>query len=213
MSDVICVTNRNLCREDFRKRIERIASAHPKAIIVREKDLPERNLILDEEIERQYIENYASLAKDVLAICNQYNTKCIFHNFVEVAKELNCRAIHLPFQRLQELSEEDSTYFTTIGVSCHSIEEAKVAEEMRCTYLIVGHIFETDCKKGLQGRGLEFLREVCESVTIPVYAIGGIDAHNISKVRKAGAAGACVMSGLMTCECPNRYLAQMEERT
>ena len=58
----------------------------------------------------------------------------------------------------------------------------------------------TDCKKGLAPRGLEFLRKVCESVSVPVYAIGGICNANIDLVRKAGAAGACVMSGLMRCE-------------
>ncbi len=80
-----------------------------------------------------------------------------------------------------------------------------LAEKLGCTYIIAGHIYDTDCKKGLEGRGLEFLKSVAESVDIPVYAIGGITTENISDVRNAGASGACIMSSAMTCDSP-RYL-------
>ena len=90
--------------------------------------------------------------------------------------------------------------FKQIGASCHSVEEAQEAERLGCTYITAGHVFVTDCKKGLAPRGLEFLQDVCRSVSIPVYAIGGINGENIDAVRKTGASGACVMSGLMICE-------------
>ena len=63
-----------------------------------------------------------------------------------------------------------------------------------------GHVFATDCKRGVPGRGLDFLKATAASVCIPVYAIGGISARNVAAVRGAGAAGACVMSGLMSCQ-------------
>ena len=59
------------------------------------------------------------------------------------------------------------------------------------------------------GRGLSFLENVCESVTVPVYAIGGISSENIGAVRSVGAAGACVMSGLMQCEDVQAYLQKL----
>lgn len=86
------------------------------------------------------------------------------------------------------------------------MEDALEAESLGCTYITAGHIFETDCKKGLPGRGLAFLRNVCVSVSIPVYAIGGIHDGNIAAVRGAGAKGACIMSGLMQCEDVKEYL-------
>jgi len=97
-----------------------------------------------------------------------------------------------------------------LGASCHSLEEAKEAVELGCTYLIAGHIFATDCKKGLPGRGTEFLQSVCESVQVPVYAIGGISGENMTLVRKAGAKGGCVMSGWMQCDNVKEYLAGLE---
>ncbi|MGN0713417.1 MAG: thiamine phosphate synthase [Anaerovoracaceae bacterium] len=53
---------------------------------------------------------------------------------------------------------------------------------------------------------------MCKAVAIPVYAIGGISPENIDAVRAAGAAGACVMSGLMRCEDPKNYLTSFSVR-
>ena len=186
MSDILCVTNRSLCKEDFLARVEKIAANHPKGIILREKDLSE--------------EEYKKLAEEVLQICNEQNVPCILHSFVDIASELGAENIHLPLHVLRGIDEKKKEAFKQIGASCHSVEEAQEAERSGCTYITAGHIFVTDCKKGLAPRGLEFLQSVCESVSIPVYAIGGISSENINAVRKVGAAGACVMSGLMRCE-------------
>lgn len=192
MSDLICVTNRKICKGDFLTRIEEIARSGVKSIILREKDLDE--------------DAYTALARLVMAICKKYETPCILHNYVGAASLLGADHIHLPLHMLQKLTDKEKSQFSAIGASCHSIEEAREAEERGCTYITVGHIFDTDCKKGLPGRGLAFLREICESISIPVYAIGGIDASNYNAVRSAGAAGACIMSGFMQCGNVQKYM-------
>lgn len=197
MFKLLCVTNRALCREDFLFRLEKLAAAAPDGILLREKDLSEAE--------------YKILAKRAGTICADHGVPCILHSFVKTARELNARAIHLPLPLLRTLSAEDKARFTTIGVSCHSVEEAIEAERLGGTYLTAGHIFATDCKKGLPGRGLEFLREVCGSVSVPVYAIGGIAPDNIAAVRKAGAAGACVMSQTMVCDHPADVLLALRK--
>ena len=78
--------------------------------------------------------------------------------------------------------------------SIHSIEEAKRAEELGARFIIAGHVFETRSKPGLPPRGLDFLRGVCESVKIPVFAIGGITDQNARQCIEAGAFGVCRMS-------------------
>ena len=85
-----------------------------------------------------------------------------------------------------------------IGVSTHSVEDAILAEQQGAGYITAGHVFATDCKKGLPPRGLAFLHEVCQAVSIPVYAIGGITEENMSPCMEQGAAGGCMMSGYMT---------------
>lgn len=183
---MLVVTNRLLCKDDFLMRIGRIAGLQPapSAIILREKDLSE--------------EAYEKLAEEVLAVCREKKVMCILHTHVAVAKKLGATAIHLPFTTFVSMQESKALEeFKTIGVSIHSPEEAKSAERLGASYIIAGHIFSTDCKKDLPPRGLHFLQEVCESVSIPVYAIGGITPENVMQVKQAGAADVCVMSGMM----------------
>lgn len=186
MSDLICITNRRLCNNNFLDQIEMIASAHPKAIVLREKDLAEKE--------------YEQLARQVMQICQKHGTQCILHSFSNAAIALGATAVHMPLPLLQKMTLQEKSHFQIIGASCHSLEEAKEAQDLGCTYITAGHIFLTDCKKGLPGRGLPFLEEICKTVRIPVYAIGGISSQNIESVRKTGAAGACIMSGFMRCK-------------
>lgn len=195
MSEIICVTSRKLCKTDFLISVEEIAQAGPKAVILREKDLAP--------------EEYLLLAEKVSEICEKHGTTCILHGPAAVRVPW-CSAIHLPITDLRELGENEKKRFRILGASCHSAEEAVFAEKAGCTYITAGHVFDTDCKKGLPGRGLTFLRGVCDAVSIPVYAIGGIDKNNYAEVMNCGAAGACVMSGLMTCDAPRAYMEGFE---
>ncbi|MGN1409827.1 MAG: thiamine phosphate synthase [Eubacteriales bacterium] len=195
MSDIICVTNKNLCADDFLNRIDGIAQAGVKAVILREKELCE--------------EEYFSLAREVKRICDQRGVTFIPHSFTTTAKNLGCNALHIPLGALKELDEIEKTHFDILGTSVHSVDDALKAQSLGCTYLVAGHIFETDCKKGLVGRGLNFLGEVCRAVDIPVYAIGGINEKNIGSVRNAGACGVCVMSSLMCAEDVRGYLREL----
>ena len=113
--------------------------------------------------------------------------------------ELHHDKIHLSLKDFRE-NPQIREKFSLVGVSVHSLEEAKEAEALGADYVTAGHIFETDCKKGLKGRGLEFLRQVSQGVSIPVYAIGGISTENMEQVREAGANGVCIMSGFMKAD-------------
>jgi thiamine-phosphate pyrophosphorylase len=181
--NMLCVTNRHLVEGDFLERVEAVAKMAPAGIILREKDLPE--------------EEYCCLAQQVMEICDRYGVPCILHRFVNVAIGLEARAIHVPLSVLREMTEEEKAHFRCLGASCHSVEEAQEAEELGCSYIVAGHVFATDCKKGVEPRGLHFLQQVCDSVSIPVYAIGGIDWENYDSVVAAGAKGGCMMSGWM----------------
>lgn len=195
MFDILCVTDRSLCREDFLTRLRAVAKARPAGIILREKDLTP--------------EEYRTLAAEAMAICSASRVPCILHTFAPAAMALGADRLHMPLPLLRQMPEGDRAGFSVLGASCHSAREAAEAEALGCTYITAGHVFDTDCKKGLPGRGLAFLREVCESVSIPVYAIGGVGPGNTAAVRRAGAAGACVMSGAMTCANPESFLANL----
>ena len=191
-TDIMAVTNRRLCGRPFLEQIERVCALRPAAVILREKDLTP--------------EEYGRLGAQVLEVCRAWGVDCIYHSFVEEARKAEVRRIHLPLARLEALAKGGTTGgaspladFDGIGASVHSAKEAVRAEALGAAYVTAGHIYATDCKQGLPPRGLDFLEEVCRAVDIPVWAIGGIglDGGQIAEVKARGAAGACVMSGMM----------------
>lgn len=179
---LLAVTDRTLCTEPFLERIEELAACRPAGILLREKDLEEAA--------------YTELARQVLAICARHQTACILHSHPEAARLLGCPNIHLPMGLLRQMAGTLEG-FQKVGASVHSGEEAREAQKLGASYLVAGHIFATDCKKGVPPRGLGFLREVCQAVSIPVYAIGGITEEKEILVLAQGAAGYCVRSGVM----------------
>ena len=176
------------------EKLRQLTACGLSGVILREKDLEEAQ--------------YRRIAEQALRICNKSGALCILHSFHSAAAELGA-PVHLPMPVLREMSEKERSTFEIMGASCHSVDEARQAQALGCTYITAGHVFATDCKKGLAPRGTDFLREVCEAVSIPVYGIGGISAGNIAEVQRAGAKGACVMSGAMTCADPERYVAEL----
>ena len=181
---VICVTHRLLCPDDFLERLDRIAAQHPYAIVLREKDLSESE--------------YEALARDCLRICQKHAVPLNLNSQIAVAQRIGCDGIHLPFHLLLQHKNELGD-FSRVGVSLHSPEEAAQLADTPATYVQAGHVFPTDCKAGVPPRGLSFLRAVCQATDLPVFGIGGITAERYPAVLQTGAAGACIMSGLMTC--------------
>ncbi len=95
------------------------------------------------------------------------------------------------------MPEDEKQAFKVRGASVHSPREALLAQKAGASYVTAGHVFATDCKRGVPPRGLSFLRETCQAVQIPVYALGGIQAQNAAECILAGAQGVCVMSACM----------------
>ena len=191
MFRIICVTNRKLCAGDFIARLSEISRGGADYVILREKDLSEAE--------------YAELAERALDACGE---RLVLHGTGALPLLRRLPRLHLPLAVLESnpaLRREAEL----LGVSVHSPEEAKRAEALGADYATAGHVFATDCKRGVPGRGLDFLKETAASVRIPVYAIGGISAQNVAAVRGAGAAGACVMSGLMSCPSARAELEEL----
>lgn len=179
MFKITAVSNRRLCRGDFLKRLGEIALCGTD-IILREKDLSERE--------------YLSLLQKASTVCGE---RIIPHSFYNAAAAENSKRLHVPMHILR--AEPSLTEKFETGASIHSVSEAKEAQALGAKYVTAGNIFETDCKKGLPGRGIEFLKELKSCVSIPVYAIGGINENNIKAVVSSGSDGAFIMSGFMQC--------------
>ena len=194
------ISNRKLCEnENLEKQIEKIFSAYQRKIILenfeivaltlREKDL--------------YKNEYLKLVEKIYPICQKYRIDLILHqNYnLRLDNKYNIKGLHLSYNTFKSLNknirEELIRKYKKIGVSIHSIDEAKEAENLGATYIVAGHIFKTDCKKDLEPRGLEFIQELSVILTMPIFAIGGINQEKSHLVINSGAFGVCMMSSLM----------------
>lgn len=183
---MVAVTNRHLCCLDYYEQIQRVVALHPKMLVLREKDLS--------------AEEYTECATRVKQICGIAGVQLVLHRYIEAAEKLQHAAIHLPLNVLRQLRENGDRrleQISCLGTSTHSVEDAIEAASLGASYIFAGNIYETDCKKGLPGRGLTFLQEVVMAVDVPVYAIGGVDQDKLQEILKTGAAGGCMMSGFM----------------
>ena len=188
----IVITNRHLVQGDFLKQLEKVTKLHPHALILREKDLTD--------------DAYESLAKKVFDLCKREDITFFLHTKIEIARKIGCQNIHLSIPVLKGLSETEKKALTEdfceISISCHSMEDVEIAMAGGATQIILGTIFETECKKGVLGKGVEFVREICQKCPLPVYARGGMNLQRLPLVIDAGAAGCCMMSGFMQTTKP-----------
>ena len=141
---IIAITDSKICKGDLLGRIELLAQSGVKAIILREKQLEPSA--------------YTMLAKQALAICASRGVACILHSFTQVAKELGAPALHCQSSQIAHLPHLRA-HFRTLGVSVHSVEEYRAAKEW-VDYVIIGHIFASSCKEGVEPKGLGLLESI-----------------------------------------------------
>ena len=194
------ITNRKLCEnENLEKQIEKIFSAYEKKIILKNFEIVALTL-RDKDLDKN---EYLNLVEKIYPICKRYRIDLILHqNYdLNLDKKYKIEEIHLSYDNFKSLNknirEELIKKYKKIGVSIHSVDEAKEVENLGATYVVAGHIFETDCKKDLEPRGLNFIKELSSILTIPIFTIGGINKENSHLAINSGAFGVCMMSSLM----------------
>lgn len=133
--------------------------------------------------------------------------KLIINDRVDIALFHHIHRVQLPSHGFSVKSVRSRFPHLKIGKSVHSPEEAVQAETEGADYVLFGHIFETDCKKGRKGRGALSLAEVKAAVRIPVIAIGGITEQRLAEVKMAD--GIAVMSGIFSHDRPNEAAARL----
>ena len=192
MFKLLAVTDPASCREVLADRLRHLAASCIDALILRAKELPPQD--------------YLTLASQAQLICQANGLPLILHTYPDACHQLGIFSLHVSYPQLVQ-QPQLRTQVQRLGVSVHTLTEARQAAD----YLIAGHIFATACKQGLPGRGIDFLREVCDATPLPVYAIGGITPANIGRIKKAGADGACLMSSLMTCPEPALLVRELRQ--
>ena len=146
-------------------------------------------------------ENFLDEALDIQNLCRKYGIPFIVNDNVKIAKMINADGVHvgqsdMGAENVRGILGDDKI----IGVSVQTVEQAVLAEKQGADYLGVGAVFPTGSKVDAEDVSFETLKAICESVNIPVVAIGGISAGNVLKLKGSGISGIAVISAIFAAE-------------
>lgn len=138
------------------------------------------------------------IARQMTELCHSKGAKLFVNDRLDVALESGADGCHLGQSdgSLAEARKLAPAPFL-IGLSVHNPRQAQLALEQGADYIGVGAVFPTGTKDDTSVIGLEGLREVAESTSLPIVAIGGISADNVRSVMEAGASGVAVISAIV----------------
>ena len=178
------VTDRHwLNGETLYSQVEKVLKGGATFIQLREKNLDE--------------EHFMEEAKEIQKLCRKYHVPFIINDNVELTAAINADGVHVG-QRDMEAGDVRAKLGPDkiIGVSAQTVQQAVEAERRGADYLGVGAVFPTGTKEDAVEVGKEVLKEICEAVSIPVVAIGGVGAHNVEELAESGISGIAVISAL-----------------
>lgn len=129
-------------------------------------------------------------------------SKLVINDRIDIAILLNIPRVQLGYRSADVRLVKEKFSYLHVGYSVHSLEEAIVAFKNGADSLVYGHVFPTDCKKGVPARGLEEISDIASCLSIPITAIGGITPENTVDVLTNGVSGIAVMSGIVSSSNP-----------
>ena len=140
-------------------------------------------------------------AREILALCRQYGVPLLINDDVMLAKKIGADGVHvgqddMSAAKARELLGEDAI----IGVTARTVEQALAAQEAGADYLGSGAVFGTSTKKDAKPMDPAYFQQICESVSIPVVAIGGVTLDNIRELEGRKMSGFAIVSGIFAAE-------------
>lgn len=140
-------------------------------------------------------------AEKLRVLCQKYKVPFVVNDSVEIAMQCNADGVHVGQSDIK--GRDIRSIIGTekiLGISAGTVEEAIAAEKAGADYIGVGAVFGTSTKKNARSMTIERLKEICEAVTIPVVAIGGIGANNVEQLMGSKIDGIAVVSAIFAAE-------------
>lgn len=156
-----------------------------RMVQIREKDLGTRDLI--------------ALAHSLLPLIKDHQGRVLLNDRIDLVIALGADGVHLRSDSLPvSVARRLLGTRYLIGISTHSVEEARIAEEEGADLIVLGPIFDTPSKRPYGPHlGVRVLHEACRTIRVPIFAIGGITPSRISDVLSSGAYGVAVISSIL----------------
>lgn len=182
--ELYAVTNRHwLGNQTLFDQVKEALDGGATCIQLREKQLDE--------------ENFLKEAIEIQKLCKEYHVPFIVNDNVDIAKTMHADGIHVGQSDMEALDvRKELGKDVILGVSAQTVEQAKKAEAHGADYLGVGAVFPTGSKDDADDVSHETLKAICEAVSIPVIAIGGITQDNVTELAGSGIVGIAVISAI-----------------
>lgn len=165
--------------------IEQALKGGAKSVQLREKDIEIRTLL--------------DMAYRLRDLTLRHNARLFINDRVDIAMTVEADGVHLggtgiPVEAVRKVAGKQ----LLIGRSTHGIDEVLEAEKAGADFITFGPVFETPSKQQYgEPLGLDMLKKAAGSVSLPVFAIGGIKQESIRAVMAAGAYGIALISGIL----------------
>ena len=136
-------------------------------------------------------------ARELQALCRERHVPFIVNDNVDIAKAMDADGIHVGQSDMEALDVRAKLGpDKIIGVSTQTVEQALLAEKHGADYLGVGAVFPTGSKADAEEVSFDTLKAICQAVSIPVVAIGGISRGNAARLAGSGICGVAVISAI-----------------
>lgn len=154
--------------------------------------------------------DFEAEAKTLQDICREHQVPYVVNDNVEIAMKIHADGVHvgqsdIKGRDIRAMIGSDKI----LGISAGTVEEAVAAEQAGADYIGVGAIFGTSTKKNARNITMDRLNEIVEAVEIPVVAIGGINATNISELAGSKVDGVAVVSAIFAAEHPGEATKEL----
>mgnify|MGYP000012195504 FL=1 len=142
-------------------------------------------------------EDFLAEALEIQKLCREYGVPFVINDEVSIAKDIDADGVHVGQSDMEAMDVRKVLGPDKIlGVSAQTVEQAIIAEKHGADYLGVGAVFATGSKDDADDVSHETLKAICEAVSIPVIAIGGITKDNVSELAGSGICGVAVISAI-----------------
>ena len=187
--------DRTLCEQ-----VEEALEGGATFVQLREKELDEDTFLAE--------------AVEIQKLCKKYGVPFVINDNVDIAIKMNADGVHVGQSDMEAgdvraLLGEDKI----LGVSAQTVEQAILAEKRGADYLGVGAVFHTGSKADADDVSHETLKAICDAVSIPVVAIGGIGKHNVTELSGSGICGIAVISAIFAAEDIKSATAELKALT
>lgn len=157
-------------------------------------------------------ESFLAEAKQIKELCVRYHIPLIINDNIDVALKINADGVHVGQDDMNVLNVRRLLGPNKIiGVSAHNVNEAVAAVNAGADYLGSGAVFPTGSKNDVNILEKRVLKEICETVDVPVTAIGGINEKNIIKLAGTGISGVAVISAIFASDNITQKTKELKE--